>query len=670
MNELKLSVYENTLTPLNSPLTTSGSTHYDKCTFTFEGESWNTLTRIAVFSIGSDDNYSIVLKNDNSCYIPSPCLEKIGIIRIGVCGVNDSGTVITTNIVVHRVTQGIESGEIWTDEDNSLLSKAISDATAIISDYKTNIKDIINSSATLLQQIKDTYAAAKLESPNEELISTVIPEGSWYKPSEIKNFETAPQYSSTLQYENMLDYIMNTLVADYGNYVTKRNLGIDSSGALNIYAYTLAPANYEKTVLVCANSHQYGYSPFMGLSCFFKKLCSEYSLDNNLNYIRQKVKIVFVPCICPYCFENGKDYNYNNVRLTRNFPYNWENSISTYKGSTAGDQAETKILMSLLDELTDDKLCSVIEVEGSIASSSKSLYYPRYVSNCLAALKSMLNTMNSEYEQSSDYNNAYFEASNVPSLINYAAYQHDLNSCMITWGVNGYTDGESGVAGIYKMCEMFGNTLLTMAKNSRIPQTTVLAPFIKHIFWKSQGSQDVFTIPTDTTSDTMGISKYMLSLNGPYNVTLNGNIKINVTSACTIKILPVLYQVSSPDKQDFSLRCANSEFEKQITLSPGMHYIPLLSVLKAYFSNVSETHLCSGKVGFLIKASADIENAATVTAFEATFSFMPSDIGKSLEISTPMGLVEDYSTAKTLPTQTIKYPVVFEQEYIEFSYID
>ena len=111
MNYINMSVEGNRLRIKEEKISVGGSINYDRCKFTFNDE-WVGFTKTVVFSINGDESYRVVLKT-NACIIPSVCLEKEGILEIGVFGVNDNDVVITTNSVAHHVEKGLNMVGEW-----------------------------------------------------------------------------------------------------------------------------------------------------------------------------------------------------------------------------------------------------------------------------------------------------------------------------------------------------------------------------------------------------------------------------------------------------------------------------------------------------------------------------------------------------------------------------
>ena len=107
LNQLELTVTGNFLKFTSDPKLASGSRAFDKCVFTFNS-AWDDFQKTAVFSVGSDEGITAVIEN-GQCFVPSKCLEKAGLLRIGVIGKNGN-TVISTNIISHRISSGANDG--------------------------------------------------------------------------------------------------------------------------------------------------------------------------------------------------------------------------------------------------------------------------------------------------------------------------------------------------------------------------------------------------------------------------------------------------------------------------------------------------------------------------------------------------------------------------------
>ena len=101
-----------------------------------------------------------------------------------------------------------------------------------------------------------------------------------------------------------------------------------------------------------------------------------------------------------------------------------------------------------------------------------------------------------------------------------------------------------------------------------------------------------------------------------------------------------------------------TDFIVEIPLLAGTTVIPFDSVLQGYYSE-NNGLITSGypeKLNFSLGVCADTASAAKLIGFSVTLNAFPSDIGRSVEISRPMGTAGDYTSADDIPTQVLSYP--------------
>lgn len=241
MNYIKMSVEGNRLSITEDCITTSGSMNYDGCKFTFDS-GWEGFTKTAVFSIGGAENYRVAIEN-GECIIPSPCIEKEGILRIGVFGISDNDTVIATNSVAHRVDEGVETMGAWVEENTELVINAVRELKRSAEEYSKNLS----------KRVSEEIERLKTDSGRGETLSM---QSDWYTPDEFTDSAAVTLLSkSGTEYEKFLDFRLNSLLNDFPEYVTRETIGTDASGDYTMYAYSFAPAEYEKTIFIATCLH-------------------------------------------------------------------------------------------------------------------------------------------------------------------------------------------------------------------------------------------------------------------------------------------------------------------------------------------------------------------------------------------------------------------------------
>lgn len=641
MNQLELTVEGNRLSLDEEVYSTGGSVNYDKCEFTFDSE-WDDFEKTAVFGIGRD-TYRVPIEDDGTCFIPSPCMEKEGIVTIGVFGTNDD-TVIATNAISHHIEEGVDGLGEWFEEDYSLVLNAVSHMESRVANCITDMNKNFSALAGALRRGNTSEPADVCDSPDD-----------WYIPD---SFEGAADLTDIVTGEDInayYDYGFNPLCEQYPNYVRRETVGYDDGEDYPVYAYIFEPVNYEKTVLVTSGVHGYEAGAVFALSKLFSDICEKSDENRTLSYFRNRIKFVVIPIVNTYAMVNGTTYNENNVDIEYNFPYGWESCTKSKKGATAGDQTETQNIMEYAELLQSDKLCAAVDIHmNPYTVSGKSVFYPRFKGNCVSALTDFVNRFN--YEIESGNKTKGILASNInPNLTNYLADEYGINACEAVWPDELY-GGDYSDANYDKFTEFIGNLLCVMAKNSSITCKCSEVPFVKYFSWR--GDDDSYVIPNSSALTVMGITNISLDLTSPCILNLQGYVVIKVSESCTVRINPMLYQINSSEQTYSDRKDATSPFTLELELEEGTHAIPVSSILQAYYTSYNaDSHvLYCENVKFRFAFNASKASAAEVTAFSVTVSGIPSDAAKPVEVSKPIGNVSDYSTTD-VPTQQVLYPV-------------
>lgn len=643
MNYIKLAVEGNRLKITEDSITTGGSMNYDRCEFTFD-EGWEGFTKTAVFSNDGAENYRVAIEN-NTCIIPSPCIERAGILQIGVFGIGDDDIVITTNSVAHHVVDGVETVGEWIEEDGNIVINAVNELKKEAEEYKTSLSQRVSEEIEKIKKAGGKSSGACLPP-------------DWYTPKEFTDTESLAILSKyNVEYEKFLDFRLNALMTDYPDYVTREELGKDAGNENTLYAYSFTPARYEKTILIATCFHYADKAGLIALSHFVDCLCRDNENDETLSMLRERVKLIVIPAVNPYGLCNGMAYNKNGINIAYNFPYKWEQSTRYKKGDAAADQPETQEIIAYLKKIKSDKLCAVVELHTSnVTYAGRTIYYTRQHSNCATALADLVNNFNYNIDYADYTDEAILAASNNAYMSDYAADEYGVNACQLIWTTNLY-GGASEKHCITKYCEFIGNTIAVLARNSRFIPKRKPQPFIKHISWRKSSDTDVFTVSSTSSLEKMPISTYKLSLDFPCNIFLNGYAELKVEESCTVKINPVLYQKYSSELE-YADRLAAKQFTQELELSAGTHIIPVSSVLQAYYSSFNFSTDCTfcEEVFFTLMLSASVADKVKVCSFAFTFCAEPSDMAKPVEITSPIGLVADYN-ADDIPTQEVAYPL-------------
>lgn len=270
-------------------------------------------------------------------------------------------------------------------------------------------------------------------------------------------------------YEGVIEKY-DELVSLYPDYITKRAI---SSGSFTNYEYILTFGNYnaketrrakdavinKPVILICSGVHGYERSSVMGLYSFVKSLCES---DFTLRKIIGNCAIKFIPIVCPWGYNNNSRLNENGVNINRNFASNdWVLTPTgdNYSGASAGDQPETQVVQSWIDENTNAVL--LIDWHNS--------QYVEEISCLLSDNTEILSELKKKYLYAIDGIIPYWQK--VRGLSNGNVYGYTATSTA-TGTTKSYAIGKGIVAGTLETSWNIGNSgkdsVVTISTNAEV----------------------------------------------------------------------------------------------------------------------------------------------------------------------------------------------------------
>lgn len=275
-------------------------------------------------------------------------------------------------------------------------------------------------------------------------------------------------------------------------YFTKASIGTASDGSeMFAYFYSARRVNIDedvtrvsrkplKIIIVCGQ-HGFEKSSIYGTYYFFKDLLNNYKNNEFLNYVRNNIDFVIIPCANPYGVDNFNYLNANGVNLNRNWAIkNWAKSSDTpgdsqYGGESAGDQIEVQNISSVLRQNTDAVLVIDYHTNGNgTVTNNKSLNwisYPipddEYFKHIIEVSKHHIKNITSYYEteylsklDSSDDMCGYITGENINSVGYLDAYSKEQGFISLTFeGFNGFPNESAAFSSLTKKAnsELLGN---------------------------------------------------------------------------------------------------------------------------------------------------------------------------------------------------------------------
>lgn len=181
------------------------------------------------------------------------------------------------------------------------------------------------------------------------------PSETYYTPSEVvsrfnKNTKTAQIYSA-----------YDELDAENPGRVAKQVLGYASDGQ-EVRCYHFKPKTLEGALpgpkfIITTGVHGFEKSSIFGLFYFLQDMCNNWVDNPVLEYLRNNVEFLVIPCANPWGIDNNEYKNANGVNINRNFGEGWklegDTTSSQYGGAEAFDQPETVCIRDLLADNLD-----------------------------------------------------------------------------------------------------------------------------------------------------------------------------------------------------------------------------------------------------------------------------------------------------------------------------
>ena len=200
-----------------------------------------------------------------------------------------------------------------------------------------------------------------------------------YFPSAYNPILSVPNGQTTaMKYEEIMES-WNNLQKKYPNYISKTNLGKETSGILDMYRYDFIPeivpleASVQDGMNKIYTKNDYPIV-IMG-ACIHgaERPCAKALLNlmtliadakdySVLGWLRNNIHFVIIPLENPWGYKNNKRTNVNQVDLNRNFEPYWEKGDDTtenqrYRGIAPLSEKETQYIDLILKECADRAVC-------------------------------------------------------------------------------------------------------------------------------------------------------------------------------------------------------------------------------------------------------------------------------------------------------------------------
>ena len=200
-----------------------------------------------------------------------------------------------------------------------------------------------------------------------------------YMPDMNKTITSVPNNKTSVMSYNEIMSAWETLQKKYPTYISKTNMGKETSGTLDMYRYDFIPeivtleASVQDGINKIYTKNDYPIV-IMG-ACIHgaERPCAKALLNlmtliadakdySILGWLRNNIHFVIIPLENPWGYKNNKRTNVNQVDLNRNFEPFWEKGDSTienerYRGASPLSEKEAQYIDSILSECAGRAIC-------------------------------------------------------------------------------------------------------------------------------------------------------------------------------------------------------------------------------------------------------------------------------------------------------------------------
>lgn len=368
----------------------------------------------------------------------------------------------------------IELGKIFKDVDTPALiaSKEVADAALVQSNINSDSILHLNDEVDNVQGVAESALEKSTENTSQiGVLSENIGDNESFLGGDIKAIwdpPTQPARDSIIadvdnrKYSKYLD-LWDNLVSGNEEYITKTKLGRDQSNTYDIYKYVFEPKNYEKTIIVNCNIHGHETMGHLMFYQFMKLVVNNYKKSSQLNYIRNKIRVVTIPVQNPWGLENFTRGNSRQVNLNRNFDYLWSLNTETDKGAAPLSEAEAVITNNLLKDYKD----AVIYLDLHNTESGMDYNYYAVIPKYLDISRDIIYKTIQAVSPIKNPNNN-IQTSEQPVVANNGVANHGIQSAIIEWVPGTMSPASYDSTDMTYAVKFIGNLILQFLANENI----------------------------------------------------------------------------------------------------------------------------------------------------------------------------------------------------------
>lgn len=477
-----------------------------------------------------------------------------------------------------------------------------------------------NTRSTTIDEIRKPLAEQLNESEDNYYVSPSNVTSYWDSPSVPSiNPKTDTEENRfadvTWKYPTMISKLYEELRRTNEEYITRISKGKDASGLYDWFVYKFEPKHYEKTVIIQAGIHGGERLGIYTLYRFLYHLVNDWNKYSQLSYVRNKVRLIIIPCANPWGQCELKRQNFNGVDLNRNFDYLWDEFTSSdpeyYKGTSPFSEVETQYIKSIMEEYHDATTFLSFHNYGSVAQDFI-LFTSAKNQTCRKVYRELINHL------STDNTTERWGEENKPTCYNYAS-KLNFHSADVEFPMGKYGNTH-GAEDMTHALRWYGNVILQHCKLDAKPSVLCSNEgFIYRVnFNKSEGKSIVISSNTYNSIQEFDL-KFKVPTSGIVkfsgNLVLYGANNINTQAFIT----PKLCQKGT----DFPPEKIQDTWWETYTEGINRTIIPFSAEIPVIVSNDQDDS--NVLVGLYAKRTPAGDGEITVYRYRGTIEFIPCD---------------------------------------------
>lgn len=175
----------------------------------------------------------------------------------------------------------------------------------------------------------------------------------------------------------------DALMAAYPDYITKTVCSYaDTSGEYEMRRYDFVPESgiYDKTIYVQAGAHGSELSGQVSLLRIAQIICEEWTTNKQVAYLRNHVRIVINPIVCPWAHDNGGLCSSTGINVNRNYDGFWipVTGASYNSGTYPFENKENQWVRDIILDIGADNIWYAFDFHDAGSTSTYGDYWVNF----------------------------------------------------------------------------------------------------------------------------------------------------------------------------------------------------------------------------------------------------------------------------------------------------